>query len=562
MPNEVVKDIFLCHASEDKKDIVLPLVEAFYRAGITCWYDDSEIQWGGSITKTISAGLRNSRYVLVVFSPAFMARSWPHKELLAALNEEASTGRAKIFPLFAGTGQEQENIRSQVYEQLYLLNDTKSISWSGDPDAVAKILRPLLAGTITRVCHISSEYPPNILGGLGVHVEQLTSALGAHLDVVLILPRLDAADYEVVNEHVQPIALANVTARYEDSLSWLRFADSAADRVIRAAKPDQPSLIHCHDWVTVLAGIKCRQFLNIPLVFHLHLPNPDPLCASIENLGLVCADQVTVNSEAMYEELNDRGLSMRRKPKVIKNGVNQQVFQPGDSRLLADNFIFFAGRLVEQKGVRYLIRAFAYVSAKFPDAKLKIAGSGPDEESLRRDSTSLLVSDKIEFLGWKTARELATLYQDAAVVAVPSTYEPFGMTALEAMACKRPVVASRTGGLVDIVKHETTGFLAEPEDALDLAQWLMATLSDPGLRHQMGEAGLARVKSEGYSWPEIARQYIQLYEDLVSRPIDRSVPSQGPEFVEQIASTSRELERKSARESAGLLHELFDWSVS
>jgi glycogen synthase len=566
LPDDLMRDVFICHASEDKEKIARPLVESFERAGISYWYDDADVEWGASVTGQVSEGLRKSRYVLVIFSPDSVQKPWPMAELQAVLSEEASTGGGKILPLLAGSPAEQKEISNQIREQLILLTDKKWLSWDGNPDVVTRRMKGLLGRqAVKRVYHISSEYPPSIQGGLGVHVTQLTSALGVHLDVVVMLPSLDGAYYETPHEHVEPRSLSNVTAAYADPVSWLRFADSAAKQVMLAAKPDRPDVIHCHDWVTVLAGIKCRWSLGIPMVFHLHLPNRNPLCASVENLGLICADQITVNSRAMYQELADRNLELRRKPdvvKIINNGVDQGMFRPEGTWPAAENYVFFAGRLVEQKGIEYLIRAFLYVSEKFPAMKLKIAGEGELSDALRKLAASLLLSDRVEFLGWRQPSELAALYQNATVAAVPSVYEPFGMTALEAMACKRPVVASSVGGLREIVKHGATGFLAEPRDELDLGQWLMALLSDPARQQTMGEAGLASVNNEGYTWSKIAQQYIGLYEELAFTPADRAVPRSAHEFIDQIAGAAREISPEVAPMSQRFLDELFDGSWS
>jgi glycosyltransferase involved in cell wall biosynthesis len=563
MSDEITKDVFICHASEDKEKIARPLAEALGRAGISYWYDDAEVEWGGSITARVSEGLRKSRYVLVILSPASMSpeKHWPYSELLAALNEEASTGENKVLPLLAGSPQEQKVIADQIHDQLYLLTSKKYISWDGNPSVVVNRLRSLLGSTaVGRVWHVSSEYPPHVLGGLGVHVEKLTGALGSYVDVTVILPSLNAVNYEVSYEHVHPLALANVAARYEEPVSWLRFAGAAARRVMLTAKTQRPDVIHCHDWVTALAGIKCRWSLGIPLVFHLHLPNRNPFCASVENLGLICADLITINSPAMFQELEDRHLDLRRKSattRIIKNGVDQQIFHPPDAAAVG-NYILCVGRLVEQKGMEYLIRAFFYVREKFPDLHLKIVGDGELKDAHRKLAESLLLSDRVEFLGWRQPGELAALYGSAAAVVVPSTYEPFGMTALEAMACQRPVVASRIGGLQDLVEDQVTGFLAEPGDELDLAQRLMALLSDPERARRMGEVGQARVSSGGYTWPEIAQQYVGLYEELVSHQVDRTVAPAAAEFIDQIITEAQKISPEQASASRQFLEELFE----
>jgi len=103
--NEAVRDIFICHAGEDTEAIVRPMVEAINQTGISCWYDEAEIQWGDSITKKVNDGLSMSRYVIVVFSPAFINKNWPQRELNAVLSLEASTGECRLSTLLTPFSQ-------------------------------------------------------------------------------------------------------------------------------------------------------------------------------------------------------------------------------------------------------------------------------------------------------------------------------------------------------------------------------------------------------------------------------------------------------------------------
>ncbi len=135
-----MRDVFICHASEDKEAIVRPLVDAFMEAEITCWYDEAEIQWGDSIVAKIDEGLRISRYVLVVLSATFVQKPWPQKELNAALNQEASTGEVRVLPLLVGTKQEQERILSKFP----LLRDKLYLSWSSGVGSIVKAMRDRL----------------------------------------------------------------------------------------------------------------------------------------------------------------------------------------------------------------------------------------------------------------------------------------------------------------------------------------------------------------------------------------------------------------------------------
>ena len=117
----------------------------------------------------------------------------------------------------------------------------------------------------------------------------------------------------------------------------------------------------------------------------------------------------------------------------------------------------------------------------------------------------MLTDDHVEFVrppAWLTRGEVGALYQQARVVVLPSIYEAFGMTALEALACQRPVVASRTGGLPEIIEHNVNGLLFEPRDECDLARGLIALLSDPELRERLGAAGRGAAERRGDVGPD------------------------------------------------------------
>lgn len=130
--NEAVRDVFICHASEDKKEIVSPIVEALIHADISVWYDEAEIKWGDSITQKVNEGLKISHFVIVVLSPSFAKKNWPQKELNAALNIEVSTGELKVLPLLVGSEEEKKEILGRYP----LLNDKRYLQWSGVPGEI------------------------------------------------------------------------------------------------------------------------------------------------------------------------------------------------------------------------------------------------------------------------------------------------------------------------------------------------------------------------------------------------------------------------------------------
>jgi 1,4-alpha-glucan branching enzyme len=401
-------------------------------------------------------------------------------------------------------------------------------------------------GASLRACFISPEYPPRMFGGLGSHVEQLSAALGQHIDLDVVLPSHQPGYSDPPHSHTRLFPLMHSDPSYCLTTSWLDFALEVAgkiDSMIMAGASFD--VIHCHDWVTVLAGVRCRWRHNIPLVFHLHLPIPSQLEASIENLGLSCADIVTVNSNSVRAGLLKRsreiGFELDR-VEVINNGVDLTVFRPREDWPADDGYILYAGHLERHKGPERLLRAFYHVQLKFPDIRLRIVGNGDLWPHLHRLRASLKIPERqVEFIRttqWLTRQEMAHHFQGASVVVVPSLYEAFGMVAIEALACQRPVVVSNTGGLAEIVKHNVNGFLAESRDEVDLAQWIMILLADSGLRHRLGVAGRRQLHGE-YTWPNIARQFMALYRDL-QQPRTRDIPWQAYEFkarIEELAGT-------------------------
>lgn len=137
------RDIFVCHASEDKEAVVKPLVDSLRSADISCWYAEAEIKWGDSITSKINAGLKESEFVLVVLSTTFLDKEWPKRELNAALSIEASSGRVKVLPLLVGQHDEVQ----AIIRKLPLISDKLYLIWTDDPTEVISNLKRILKGS-------------------------------------------------------------------------------------------------------------------------------------------------------------------------------------------------------------------------------------------------------------------------------------------------------------------------------------------------------------------------------------------------------------------------------
>ncbi len=134
------RDVFVCHASEDRASVVTPLVKAFDQNEISYWLDEAEIRWGDSITQKVNEGLSVSRFVIVVLSAAFLSKNWPQRELNAILNIEASTGEVKTLPLIVG----DQGTKTEIINKLPLLNDKKHLLWDGNPESIVTALNARL----------------------------------------------------------------------------------------------------------------------------------------------------------------------------------------------------------------------------------------------------------------------------------------------------------------------------------------------------------------------------------------------------------------------------------
>jgi glycosyltransferase involved in cell wall biosynthesis len=363
--------------------------------------------------------------------------------------------------------------------------------------------------TECRVALFSPEYPPHIFGGLGTHVQRVTSALAGPAAFELFVP--DRGGYDetqpAVRLHQVPVRGARTNVEF-----WLRYCRGAVRAAERIAIPD---LVHCHDWMTILAGIHLRARWQVPLVYNIHLPQASTPTLALENLGMAAADLVLVNSQAVRREIMARDLPARR-VEVVPNGVDPDVFRLADDWPADGGYVLFVGRLVPQKGVDLLLQAFGVVLRRCPARRLIVAGDGDLELYLKRVTHYLGFPQRVVFAHWQTGPALVELYQKAQLVVMPSYYEPFGIVALEAMACGRPVIASQVGGLEEIVQDGVQGYLVPAGDYLQLARRMAGLILDPALRRQMGQA--AREQAARFAWSVVAGTTMTLYRALADSP--------------------------------------------
>ncbi|MFC1950988.1 glycosyltransferase family 4 protein [Chloroflexota bacterium] len=210
-------------------------------------------------------------------------------------------------------------------------------------------------------------------------------------------------------------------------------------------------------------------------------------------------------TESIKDYLIQRGIANVH---VIPSGINvDDYFESED-----DNFILFAGRLVEHKGIQYLISAFSKLTKDYEE-NLVILGSGPLEKTLKELVITLNLESRVKFVPFLSKSKYRELLSKCKVFAFPSLYEAFGVVVIEAMASSKPVITTNTIGPKDIITHGQDGLLFESQNEKELKYYLESCLDSKTLRREIGKAARITVESK-YSFHKIANQYLRLYEKI------------------------------------------------
>ncbi|MFQ5800305.1 MAG: glycosyltransferase family 4 protein [Candidatus Hydrothermarchaeales archaeon] len=275
------------------------------------------------------------------------------------------------------------------------------------------------------------------------------------------------------------------------------------------ARKEEFDIIHAHYAIPQgFAGALLKKFRKKPLILTVHgsdltILGASPLMRPILRWVLRSCDRIIAVSKYMKGMLKEFGVE-EEKIRVIHNGVDIQPSPRGKERR-----IVFIGALVKQKGVDVLIRAFKKVKGKHEDLKLLIVGDGPEREKLETFATKLGLAD-VEFKGY--VEDPNPVFSTQSVLVLPSRIEGFGIVALEAMARGVPVIASKTGGIVEIVTHEENGLLFEKENHMTLARSLTEIFMDEKLRDKLVKNGKERVKD--FTWKKVVEETEDVYGEV------------------------------------------------
>jgi glycogen synthase len=396
------------------------------------------------------------------------------------------------------------------------------------------------APDLVRILTLSWEYPPRVVGGLGRHVAALTRSLAAQGHEVHVVTRdhPDApAEDRVDGVHVVRVGEAPPVIPFdaENLVPWvLAFnngVQAAAHRLLREHPVD---LVHAHDWLVGYAAASVKAAHDLPLVATVHateygrhqghLPTDlSKLIHQVEWWLTYEARRIITCSRYMKREVRTIFDLPAAKVTVVPNGVAVDDFRLPDDEVTAfrraitrpgEKLVVFAGRLEYEKGVQTAIRAMERLLDEVGPVRFVVAGVGTYADDLRRLVRRLRLTRRVTFTGFLEDHDLRLHYAAADVAVAPSIYEPFGLVAVEAMACGTPVVVGDTGGLREIVGDDA-GLRFEPGDADSLADALIAVLTDEDLAAELVDRASA-VIARRYDWRQVARRTVGVYERAIA----------------------------------------------
>ncbi len=426
------------------------------------------------------------------------------------------------------------------------------------------------------------EFPPYISGGLGTACFGITKSLAARgLEIIFVLPKipgpagreshvrlvsaadvpLDAAhaqdfaaggfppgslEFRVIHSALKPyLGEPQYKARLEElsrrdipetersSREGKIFADLAGgygpDIVAEAARYGEAAaaiagserfdVIHCHDWMTVFAGVRSREASGRPFVLHIHAlefdrsgENVNPDIYDIEKYGMEQADKIIAVSHYTMDRIVDRYGIDPGKITVVHNAVvkGKEDFPPRKDG--GRKIILFLGRITFQKGPDYFVEAAARVLEFCPDVVFVMAGSGDMRPRMIERAAELGIGRSFHFAGFLSGKEIEDIYAMSDIYVMPSVSEPFGISPLEAMLYDVPVIISKQSGVSEILHH---ALKVDFWDVRELAGKIISILKHPALSQELVERSREEIRN--IHWDNAAVKIIDVYNTVAER---------------------------------------------
>lgn len=399
-----------------------------------------------------------------------------------------------------------------------------------------------------RAALFTREFPPHIYGGAGVHVDYLSRELARKIDVDVYCwgkQHEDRGRLHVHGDEPWSAITDGTTGKFKGALEALSL------NLTQVKALEGIDVCHTHTWYVSMAGFLAKKLYNIPFVLTTHSLEPlrawkseqlgsgYAMSSWMERTAILDADAIIAVSKGTKDDVLRAYDVPAERVHVIYNGIDLDEYQKTDdqSALKAYGvdpsrpYVLFVGRITRQKGVTHLVEAIRFLP---PDTQIVLCAGAPDTPEIAAEMRAKVDEARAHnpHIVWiekmVSRQETIQLYSHCRVFCCPSVYEPFGIINLEAMACRAPVVASATGGILEVVVDGETGYLVpfeqdpvtsfplHPEQfARDLAAKLNPLLTDPARCAKMGDAGRRRVEQH-FAWSSIADQTIALYQELVA----------------------------------------------
>ena len=410
-----------------------------------------------------------------------------------------------------------------------------------------------------KILMLTWEYPPRVVGGISRVVYDLSHRLikDGH-EVTVVTYRDGEVPYYEDDKGVKVHRVDNYMIQPNNFIDWIlqlnfNMVERASQIIAEQGKFD---VIHAHDWLVANAAKTLKHSFDIPIVATIHAteagrnsgirePNQKYINET-EWMLTYEANEVIVNSNYMKSEVQRLFGLPFEKINVVPNGVNLNKFTGMDRdysfrrKYAMDNekIILFMGRLVYEKGVQNLIAAMPKVLASYHDAKLVIAGKGGMLDELKAQADYLGISNKVYFAGYMNGKDVERMYKAADISVFPSTYEPFGIVALEGMLAERPIVVSDAGGLGEIVEHRVTGMKSYCGNPNSIADSILELLFNPELCDNIVKNAKIKVK-ENYNWQKIAQDTHFTYQKAICETM-------AERQKKQIAQEKARIEKKNS----------------
>ena len=386
-----------------------------------------------------------------------------------------------------------------------------------------------------KILMLTWEYPPRIVGGIARVVNDLSKRLikDGH-DVYVVTYREGSTPYYENDKGVHVYRVDNYMINPNNFIDWIMQLNfnmvAKVNELI--AKGEKFDVIHAHDWLVAYAAKTLKNSYDLPLVSTIHATEAgrnggihDEVQRYINDTEWMLtyeSSEVIVNSKFMKNDLQRLFGLPYEKINVVANGINSTAYSGVEKdydfrrQYAADNekIILFMGRLVYEKGVQHLISAMPKILENYHDAKLVIAGKGGMLDELKAQVEAMGLGQKVYFTGYLNAKQVSKMYKCADISVFPSTYEPFGIVALEAMLAGVPTVVSDVGGLNEIVEHGVDGMKSYAGNPNSLADSILELLCNPQLCESISKKAKTKVKNE-YSWTKIAQDTHFIYQKAI-----------------------------------------------